>query len=79
MPVYAGKVLVKCAEGAELSDADQTKYHQGVGKLLLMMCWSRPEIYNATRELSIFMNLAASGAHTKEMLRVMEYCVTIEK
>jgi hypothetical protein len=41
--------------------------------------WSRPEIYNATRELSRFMTLGAPGAHTKAMLRVMEYCVATEK
>jgi hypothetical protein len=34
-PAEAGKVLMKCAEGTEFSSAEQTKYRQGVGKLLL--------------------------------------------
>jgi hypothetical protein len=40
-----------------------------------MMRWSRPEIYNAVRELSRFMTNGASDAHMKAMKRVMEYCV----
>jgi hypothetical protein len=40
-----------------------------------MMRWSRPEIYNAVREISIFMTTGASDAHMRPMKRVMEYCV----
>jgi hypothetical protein len=40
-----------------------------------MMRWSRPEIYNAVRELSRCMTTGASDAHMKAMKRVMEYCV----
>jgi hypothetical protein len=54
---------------------EQTKYRSGVGKLLHMMQWSRPEIYNAVRELSIFMTVGAADAHMKAMKQVMEYCV----
>jgi hypothetical protein len=48
-PAETGKILVKCAEGTEFLSAEQTQYRQGVGKLLHMMRWLRPEIYNATR------------------------------
>jgi hypothetical protein len=34
-----------------------------------MMRWSRPEIYNAVRELSRFMTTGASDAHMKAMKR----------
>jgi hypothetical protein len=71
-----GKVLVECSEGADLSSVEQTKYPQGDRKLLHMMNWSRPQIYNATRELNRSMALGASGAHVKVMHVVMEYCVT---
>jgi hypothetical protein len=70
-----GKVLMKCDKGTELGGKEQTKYRSGVGKLLHMMRWSRPEIYNAVQELSRFMTTGASDAHMKAMKRVMEYCV----
>jgi hypothetical protein len=44
-----------------------------------MMPWSRPEMFNVTRELSRFMTLGASGARTKAMLTVMDYFVNTEK
>ena len=49
-------------------------YRSGVGKLLHLMKWSRPEILNAVRELSKFMSGAAM-AHQEAMYRVMKYCV----
>ena len=75
-PAEPGKVLMKCEEGTELNSKGKKTYSTGVGKLLHMMRWSRPEIYNAVRELSRFMTNGASKAHTKAMHRVMEYCVT---
>jgi hypothetical protein len=42
--------------------------------MLHMMRWSRPEIWNATRELSRRMQ-ASNQAHMKAMLRCMKYCV----
>jgi hypothetical protein len=46
--------------------------------LLHMMRWSRPEIYNSVRELSIFMTTGTTTLHLKAMKRVMEYCVATE-
>ena len=43
-PAEPGKVLAKVLEGQELHNQDQYKYRSGVGKLLHMMRWSRPEI-----------------------------------
>jgi len=59
-----------------LTEGEQTKYRSGVGKLLHIMRWSRPEIYNAVRELSRFMTIGASKVHMKAMERVMNYCLT---
>jgi hypothetical protein len=70
-----GKVLMKFDQGTELGGKEQTKYRSRVGKILHMMRWFRPEIYNAVRELSRFMNVGASDAHMQAMKRVMEYCV----
>ena len=56
----------------------QKKYWSGVGKLLHMMRWSRPDILNPTQELSRFMS-RATYAHMKAMYRVMKYCVKTPK
>jgi hypothetical protein len=74
-PADQGKVLMKCDKGTVLGGKEQTKYRSGVGKLLHMMRWSRPEIYNAVRELLRFVTTGASDAHMKAMKPSMEYCV----
>jgi hypothetical protein len=51
-PAETGKVLVQGEVGSELKASDQTKYRCGVRKLLHIMRWSRPEIYNSVRGLS---------------------------
>ena len=48
----------KEGEAELLKKKDQTKYRSGVGKLLHMMKWSRPEIMNSICELSRFMSAA---------------------
>ena len=68
-PAEENRVLVKCAEEHMLNKKDQKTYRSGVGKLLHMMRWSRPEILNSVRELSRFMS-GASKAHLKAMLRL---------
>jgi hypothetical protein len=52
---------------------DQAKYRSGVGKLLHMMRWSRPDILNATREVSRFLGVA-NPAHMKALNRILKYC-----
>jgi len=47
-----------------------------VGELLHMMRWSRPEIYNAVRDLSRYMTTGTTHEHVKAMERVMIYCLT---
>jgi hypothetical protein len=69
-PAEQGKVLMTCDQGMELVGKEQANYCSRVGKLLHMMKWSRPEIYDAVRELSRFM---------KNMKRVMEYCVEMKE
>merc|ERR1712115_336916 len=53
-PAEAGDCLSKGED--LLSKGEQTEYRSGVGKLLHMMRWTRPEIYNRVRELSRFMS-----------------------
>jgi hypothetical protein len=77
-PAETGKVLVKGDDESQLNAAEQTKYRCGVGKLLHMMRWSRPEIYNSVRELSRFTTAGATISLVKAMKRFMEYCVATE-
>ena len=53
-PAAPGSVLLK-GEGEQMTDEQQSKYRSGVGKLLHMMRWSIPPIYNATRDCSRHM------------------------
>jgi len=74
-PAEPGKTLYS-GEEEDLMDAlEQTKYRSGVGKLLHLMKWSRPEVMNSVRELSRFMTAGATTAHMKALYRVMNFCV----
>lgn len=73
-PAEASVVLQPTTDESKVSVAMQRQYRKGVGKLLHMTRWSRPEMQNAVRELSRRMQ-ASSGAHRKAMHRVMKYCV----
>jgi hypothetical protein len=73
-PATPGNALVKADPKDCIPANELFKYQSGVGKLLHMMRWSRPEILNAVRELSRYMP-GASLAHVKAMHRTMKYCV----
>ena len=77
-PGEPGKVLTKVEEGQELNPNEQFKYRSGVGKLLHMMRWSRPEIWNAVREVSRRMS-SANHDHNKAMHRILKYCADTPK
>ena len=66
----------------EIKETDATAnmktYRKGVGKLLYLMRWSRPDILNATREVSKFMR-AATDLHVKALYRILDYCVATSK
>ena len=74
MPAIPGEVLQKGEPSDHVTPEEQTKYRSGVGKLLHMMKWTRPEILNAVRELSRFMT-GATRAHMVALYCVMKYCV----
>ncbi len=52
----------------------RTYYRSGVGKLMHMKRWSRPEMNNAVRDLSRY-NSNNSEEHIKAMHRVMRYTI----
>jgi hypothetical protein len=73
-PATPGDHLVKGDDGTNLDAKLQFKYWSGVEKLLLMMCWLRPEILNAVQDLSKYMT-GATLDHMKGLLRVIDsYC-----
>jgi len=76
-PAEPGQILVKCEEKHELGTKQKKIYRSGVGKLLYLMRWSRPDISNATRELSKFM-MTPGPAHLQAMVRAISYVVATE-
>ena len=57
-----------------MTDEKQSKYRSDVGKMLHMMRWSKPDIYNATRDCSRHMQVG-SDEHYEAMQRTMKHCV----
>ena len=64
---------VKEGEGV-LSPQEQTLYRCGVGILLYLVKQTRPDLANATRELSRAMDVV-NYVHWKELLRVIKYAL----
>jgi len=72
-PAAPGTVLIKPDEGEELlATVKQTQYRSGVGKGMHMMQYSRPDTYNAVRDLARHM-MPATQVHSDTMLRMMKY------
>jgi hypothetical protein len=72
-PAEASTVLVHAATDETVGKKEHTYYRSGVGKLLHMSRWSRPEIQNAVRELTR-QGSKPNAVHIKAMHRAMEYC-----
>jgi hypothetical protein len=73
-PASPGEVL-RGGESKDFVSTDRmAQYHSGVGFLLHLTKWCRPDIQNAVRGLSRFM-MKALSAHEVAMKRVMEYCM----
>ena len=51
-PAEPGSVLVKAMPEDKVGKEQHTYYRSGVGKLLHMMRWSRPDVQNAKRDCS---------------------------
>jgi hypothetical protein len=65
-------------KGDELDEVDHKGYHPGIGKLLYLSRWSRPEILNITQDLSRQF-IKDNQAHLKLMKNVMTFCVDIKE
>ena len=73
-PAAPGEVLEEGDDEHRLPPNEHKDYRKAVGKLLHVTKLTRPEISNATRELSRFGH-APTTAHYNAMLRCMKYCV----
>ena len=73
MPAGTGE-HIKLPEADEpvISKEEQTLYRRGVGMLLYLVKFSRPDLSNAVRELSKAM-MRATPAHVKCLLRLIKY------
>ena len=61
----------------KISGEKQQRYRSGVGMLLYLIKYSRPDISNSVRELSK-VNDGATEAHWKSLMRVMKYVTSTE-
>jgi hypothetical protein len=77
-PAEPGSVLMKAREDEKVDAKTQTMFRSGVGKLIHMMKWSRPDVLNAVRDLTRQMS-AATMCHVKAMKRVMTYLTAMPK
>ena len=73
-PAKAGSILYKTEDDPPLSMADQTYVRKGVGKLMHIQGWSRPELSDRTRELAKHTNNGRESV-IPAMHRLMEYTV----
>jgi hypothetical protein len=59
---------------ADVGPGEQYIFRKGVGKLIHLQKWSRPDIINATRDLARFMG-CPTKTHMKALVRAMSYIV----
>jgi Reverse transcriptase (RNA-dependent DNA polymerase) len=75
LPATAGSILSYKGEGVKhLSPEKQRDFQSGMGKLLHLSKWSRPDIKNSVQELSHGMTQATEEVY-EAMQQVMAYCV----
>ena len=73
-PALTGQILMKGEENELLEHEEHKSYRAGVGKLVYLSRWSRPDILNAVRELARYVS-APTKTYYKAMERCMEYCL----
>ena len=71
LPAETGDRVSRVKEGL-ITQEEQTRYRSGVGMLLFLVKYSRPDITNAVRELSK-VNDGATRNHMIMLMRVMKY------
>ena len=77
-PAAPGAVLTGKGDPVAVDEATHHDYRKGVGKLIHLGKYTKPEILNAIRELSRFGS-NPNPAHYKAMIRCMRYCVSTKE
>ena len=77
-PAVPSTILRDVEERNQVDYKEQKIFRSGVGKLLHLKRWSRPEIGNAVRELTR-MTGKAGIVHMTAMKRCMKYCIGTAK
>jgi hypothetical protein len=71
-PGTPGFYFITPSEQEKLTPEEQTVYRSGIGMLLFLIKYSRPDIANSVRELSKGMQVSYRGA-MKELLRLIKF------
>ena len=71
-PGEPGLVLMKARDDEAIDGTVQSMYQSGVGKLIHMLKWSRPDVLNAVQDLT-WHTSKATLCHVKAMNQVMTY------
>ena len=78
-PAGPGETIIRMSDEEKetlgLKKEKQTRYRSGVGMLLYLIKFSRPDIANSVRELSKAMD-RATESHYQSLLRVLHYVIT---
>jgi Reverse transcriptase (RNA-dependent DNA polymerase) len=74
-PAAPGEIISKPTDDTEKVDGEmQRLYRSGVGMLLYLIKFSRPEISNAVREIAKVMD-GPTQAHMKSLFRLVKYVI----
>jgi hypothetical protein len=74
-PAAPGEIIIKPKDASEVVDAEtHSLYRSGVGMLLYLVKFSRPEISNAVREAAK-VNDGPTKAHMKSLYRLIKFVV----
>ena len=80
-PAGTGESIIRIKDDEKdmigLESKKQTRYRSGVGMLLYLVKFSRPEIANSVRELTKAMD-KATESHYKSLLRVLKYVMSTQ-
>ena len=75
MPFGTNNRVIRPSSDEQLiSKEEQTRYRSGIGMLLYLVKYSRPDLSNAVRELSK-VNDGATNDHVKSLLRVIKFAI----
>jgi hypothetical protein len=75
-PLPSGEVVIRPKEASELVEESlQKRFRSGVGMLLYLVKYSRPDIANGVRELSKVMD-GATMAHVKSLFRLVKFIMS---